>query len=182
MAMDGWFALIRRRCSEGLTMQIRPIEDHDWPAAWRIIEPVFRAGATYPYSPEITEGETRHVWVETPAATFVAVDEGGQIVGTYYLKPNQPALGAHVCNCGYIVAEQARGRGVASEMCRHSQREAVDRGFRSMQFNMVVATNEAAVRLWKKHGFAIIGTVPEAFRHPRSGYVDAHVMYKRLAP
>ena len=102
------------------------------------------------------------------------------ILGTYYIKPNQPTLGAHVCNCGYIVAEQARGRGIASAMCEHSQREAATRGYRAMQYNLVVSTNDVAVQLWIKQGFEIIGTLPNSFRHAQRGYVDAHVMFKQL--
>ncbi len=161
-------------------IEIRPFEEGDWAATWRIMLPVFRAGETYPFSPDITEEEAYALWVEMPSATFVAVDQDKEVLGTYYIKPNQPALGAHVCNCGYIVGENARSRGIASEMCAHSQREAVSRGFRAMQFNFVVSTNEGAVRLWKKHGFKIVGTLPEAFRHPMLGYVDAYVMYKQL--
>ncbi len=161
---------------------IRPSVESEWLAIWQILEPVFRAGETYAFAPEITEAEAYHVWVETPLATFVAVDENNDLVGTYYIKPNQPALGSHVCNCGYIVSEEARGKGVASELCRHSQREAMDRGFRAMQYNLVVATNTGAIRLWEKHGFKVIGTLPQAFRHPRLGYVDALVMYKQLHP
>ena len=116
-----------------------------------------------------------------PSATFLAVDEESNVVGTYYIKPNQPTLGAHVCNCGYVVGENARGRGVASIMCEHSQQEAKSRGFRAMQFNLVVSTNEGAVRLWKRHGFEIVGTVPRAFNHVRWGLVDAYVMYKQLS-
>ena len=106
--------------------------------------------------------------------------EYDEVLGTYYIKPNQPDLGGHVCNCGYIVSENARGKGIASEMCEHSQHEAVRRGFRSMQYNLVVTTNEGAIRLWKRHGFEVVGTLSEAFRHPQLGYVDAHVMYKKL--
>ncbi len=163
-------------------LTIRPFTEPDWPATWRILEPVFRAGETYAFSPDISAAEAHAAWVVAPAATFVAVDEAGRIVGTYYLKPNQPALGAHVCNAGYVVAETARGRGIASALCVHSQREAVARGFRAMQYNLVVATNEGAVRLWQRHGFAIAGTLPGAFRHPRLGFVDAYVMFKQLAP
>ena len=160
---------------------IRPLEEKDWTATWQVIKPVFRAGETYPFSPDITEGEAYKAWVEMPSATFVAVDECNEVLGTYYIKPNQPALGAHVCNCGYIVAKEARGRGIAAEMCQHSQREAISRGFRAMQYNLVVSTNEVAVRLWKRQGFEVVGTLPQAFRHPRLGYVDALVMYKQLA-
>jgi ribosomal protein S18 acetylase RimI-like enzyme len=118
--------------------------------------------------------------VSTPTATYVAADESDDILGTYYIKPNQAALGAHVCNCGYIVAPDARNKGVASAMCRHSQAEALALGFRAMQYNLVVSSNEGAVRLWKSHDFELIGTLPEAFRHPQLGYVDAYVMYKIL--
>jgi ribosomal protein S18 acetylase RimI-like enzyme len=161
-------------------IDIRPFEENDWPTIWQIIEPVFRAGETYAFSPEITEEEAYNAWIEVPAQTFVAVDEENAILGTYYIKKNQPGLGSHICNCGYIVSKNARGKGIASAMCEHSQREAVARGFRAMQYNLVVSSNEGAVRLWKKLGFEIVGAVPEAFHHHRLGYVDAYVMYKRL--
>ena len=161
-------------------MIIRPYQDQNWPLVWTIIKPVFRTGETYAFSPDISEEQARLVWIEKPEITFVAVGEDSDILGTYYLKPNQPTLGAHVCNCGYIVAEGARGRGIASAMCEHSLREAATRGYRAMQYNLVVSTNDTAVQLWKKHGFEIIGTLPKSFRHARLGYVDAHVMYKQL--
>ena len=161
-------------------IKIRPFEEADWAATWQIIEPVFRAGETYAFSPDITEEAAHNVWVETPSATFVAVDQNNEIIGTYFLKPNQPALGAHVCNCGYVVAENSRGKGVASEMCEHSQREAISQGFRAMQYNLVASTNDGAVRLWKRHGFQVVGTLPKAFRHHQLGFVDAYVMYKQL--
>jgi len=151
-----------------------------WDAVWAIVEPVFRAGETYPYSPKMTEKEAYRAWIEMPAETFVAVDALEQVVGSYYIKPNQPGLGAHVCNCGYIVAELARGKGIAGMMCEHSQGEAIARGFRAMQYNLVVSTNESAVHLWKKQGFELVGTLPAAFRHKQLGFVDAYVMYKQL--
>jgi len=159
---------------------IRPFENKDWAATWRIIEPVFRAGESYPFSPDITEEDAYNLWIEIPTATYVAVDKVGEILGTYYIKPNQPALGAHVCNCGYIVSESARGKGIASRMCEHSQREAITLGFQSMQYNLVVSTNETAIHLWRKQGFEMIGTLPGAFRHSQWGFVDAFVMYKKL--
>ena len=159
--------------------RIRAFDAADWPAVWTVLAPVFRAGETYAFASDITEHEAHEAWIDTPAATYVAEDAGA-LVGTYYVKPNQPGQGSHVCNCGYVVGEQARGRGVASSMCRHSQEEAVRLGFRAMQFNLVVATNGGAIRLWQQHGFAVVGTLPQAFRHPREGYVDALIMYKQL--
>jgi ribosomal protein S18 acetylase RimI-like enzyme len=161
---------------------VRKFEEDDWPAIWALIEPVFRSGETYAFSTEISEAEAHRIWIEAPTATYVAQDDSGAALGTYYIKPNQPGSGSHVCNCGYIVGEHARGMGVATLMCEHSQREAVRRGFRAMQFNLVVSTNEGAVRLWLKLGYEIVGTLPGAFEHPREGFVDAFVMYKQLGP
>ena len=164
-----------------MSIQIRQAQDSDWAAIWSVLKPVFRAGETYSYPRNMSESETRNAWMSVPAATFVAVNEGGDVLGTYYLKPNQPGQGAHVSNCGYVVSDKARGQGVASRMCQHSQEEAVRRGFKAMQFNLVVSSNEVAVRLWQQLGFKIVGTLPEAFNHPRLGYVDAYVMFKQLA-
>jgi len=163
-------------------ISIRPFEPHDWPAVWRIIEPVFRAGDAYAYSPNISQAESYQVWIESPSATFVAEDRSGRVVGTYFLKPNQPDLGAHVCNCGYIVDQNVRHEGIGDQLCEHSLKEAMSRGFRAMQYNLVVATNTAAIHLWKKYGFEVIGIVPNAFKHPRQGFVDALIMYKQLQP
>jgi ribosomal protein S18 acetylase RimI-like enzyme len=110
---------------------------------------------------------------------FVAA-EAGEIVGTYYLRANQSGGGAHVANCGYMTAPRATGRGVASAMCAHSLDEARRRGFRAVQFNFVLASNERAVRLWQKFGMAVIGRIPRAFDHPRLGLVDALVMWREL--
>jgi ribosomal protein S18 acetylase RimI-like enzyme len=160
---------------------IRKYQESDWPMIWPILHATFSAGDTYTFSPDSTEAEIHNAWVEAPAATFVACGPHGQILGTYFIKPNQPGLGGHVCNCGYIVAPQARGQGIASLMCEHSQAEAIARGFRAMQFNFVVSTNEGAVRLWQKLGFSVVGRLPGAFHHQRLGYVDALVMFKQLA-
>jgi ribosomal protein S18 acetylase RimI-like enzyme len=159
---------------------VREFEESDWTDVWPIIEEVFRKGETYAFSPEITESEAHRMWIELPTMTFVAVDEEHKPIGTYFIKPNQPALGAHVCNCGYIVAEHARTKVVASMMCKHSQQVAKTLGFKSMQYNLVVSTNQGAIRLWKRHGFQVIGTLPKAFKHKRLGYVDALVMYKEM--
>jgi ribosomal protein S18 acetylase RimI-like enzyme len=162
-------------------MLIRRYERQDWSNVWAILEPVFRAGETYAFPVDISEEDARRAWTGSPKEIFIAEDgDTGQIVGTYYLKPNHDGPGSHVCNCGYVVSADARGRGVASLMCEHSQDEAASRGFRAMQFNLVAASNDGAVRLWKKMGFDVVGTLPGAFRHPNLGFVDAHVMYKLL--
>jgi ribosomal protein S18 acetylase RimI-like enzyme len=160
---------------------IRRYQETDWPVVWPLLHATFASGDTYAFSPESTEAEIHKAWVEVPAATYVACTPDGQLLGTYIVKANQPDLGSHVCNCGYVVAPEAQGQGIASAMCEHSQREAMSMGFLAMQFNLVVSTNERAVRLWKKLGFYVVGTLPRAFRHQRLGFVDALVMYKELA-
>jgi L-amino acid N-acyltransferase YncA len=159
---------------------IRRLVEVDWPSVWEFMEPIIRAGATYPYAMDMTVDGARTMWIEAPETTYVAEIEPGKILGTYYIKPNQPTLGAHVANCGYMVSEQARGLGIATQMCQHSQQEAQSQGYRAMQFNLVVKTNEPSVHLWQKLGFSIVGTLPGAFVHAEHGYVDAYVMYKSL--
>lgn len=162
-------------------MVIRRYERQDWNDVWAILRPIFRSGETYAYPLDIAEDEARRTWTGSPKEVFIVHDvDTGQIVGTYYLKPNYDGPGAHVCNCGYAVSANARGKGVASLMCVHSQEQAALRGFRAMQFNLVAASNDGAVRLWKKLGFNIVGTLPGAFRHASLGFVDAYVMYKTL--
>lgn len=162
-----------------MTSETRPFRDRDWPSVWRILEPTFRAGDTYAVDPGISEGAAYEMWITAPTATYVSL-HGGEIVGTYYIKPNHPGPGGHVCNCGYVVAPEARGRGIATAMCQHSQEEAVRLGFRAMQYNLVVSSNEGAVRLWERLGFQRAGRLPGAFHHPRHGDVDAFVMFKGL--
>lgn len=161
-------------------ISIRPYDPTDWPAVWAMLAPVFRAGETYAVPRDITEQDAHRMWIELPRAVRVAVDEADRPLGTYYIKPNQAGPGDHVANCGYIVAAEARGRGLAGQMCEHSLALARELGFTAMQYNLVVATNTVAVRLWQAHGFAVCGTLPGAFRHPVLGAVDAHVMYRRL--
>jgi ribosomal protein S18 acetylase RimI-like enzyme len=160
-------------------MNIRPTQPSDVRAIAAIILPVFRDGSTYTIDPDISEANALTYWLAPDKDTFVAEDQGA-IVGTYYLRANQDGGGRHVCNCGYVTKTGATGRGIARAMCLHSLDHARSRGYRAMQFNFVVATNERAVRLWQSLGFEIVGRLPNAFRHPTNGFVDALVMYQTL--
>jgi ribosomal protein S18 acetylase RimI-like enzyme len=161
------------------TLRVRPAEAADDDAIWRVIGPAFRAGETYPLPRDISRDEALTYWRSPGHAVFVA-DDDGTILGTYYLRANQRGGGAHVANCGYIVDPAAMGRGVARAMAAHSFEEAKNRGFRAMQFNFVIGSNERAVRLWQSLGFTIVGRLPDAFEHPRLGFVDALVMVRPL--
>jgi GNAT superfamily N-acetyltransferase len=158
---------------------IRPARAEDHDAIWRILEPVIRAGETYPLPRDMTQADAIAYWMGPGHETFVA-EEDGRLVGTYYLRANQLGGGAHVANCGYVTAGDATGRGVARRMCEHSLQRARDHGYLAMQFNFVVSTNERAICLWHRMGFEMVGRLPLAFKHPRLGLVDALVMFRRL--
>jgi ribosomal protein S18 acetylase RimI-like enzyme len=157
--------------------QATPNPDADF--IWPILEPVIRAGETYTLPLDMTRTDGIAYWFAPQHEVFVA-EENGHALGTYFLKPNQQGGGSHVANCGYITAPWATGRGVARAMCAHSLEHARARGFRAMQFNFVVSTNQRAVALWQSFGFEIVGRLPAAFSHPTEGFVDALVMYRSL--
>jgi len=160
-------------------LNIRNAQPGDWKSIWAILEPTIRAAETYSLDPGMTEDQAKDYWLSQDKETFVA-ELDGRILGTYYLKPNQAGGGRHVCNCGYMTSARATGRGIARRMCEHSLEYARSRGYRAMQFNFVVSTNERAVRLWQSLGFEIVGRLPGAFRHPSRGYVDALMMFRTL--
>ncbi len=160
-------------------MLIRPALPHDAAAIAAIILPVIRAGETYALDRAMSEEAATAYWLADDKTVFVA-EEDSAILGTYYLRANQAGGGDHVANAGYMTSPAARGRGVARAMALHSFDQARARGFAAMQFNFVVASNEAAVHLWTALGFATVGRVPGAFRHPRLGAVDALVMHRPL--
>lgn len=165
--------------TEQADFTVRLAREGDFAAVWPIVRDVIRTGDTYAIEPGLTREAVRALWMEAPRATYVA-ERGGEVLGTYYLKTNQAGGGAHVCNAGYMVAESARGQGIARAMCLHSQEVARELGYLAMQFNFVVETNRGAIALWERLGFDTVGRLPRAFRHPEAGLVDARVMYKWL--
>jgi ribosomal protein S18 acetylase RimI-like enzyme len=160
-------------------MLIRPAVDADAPAVWRVLEPMLRAGETYALPRDLSEADALRFWNAPGNDVFVVVDHD-EVIGTYFLRPNQRGGGSHVCNCGYVTASWATGKGAARAMCQHSLEYAKAKGYRAMQFNFVISSNTRAVALWQSLGFTIVGRVPEAFQHPRLGPVDALVMWQKL--
>lgn len=158
---------------------IRRAGPDDAAAILAIVMPVIRAGDTYALDRDMSPDDALSYWTGPDRETYV-LDDGGDIVGTYYLRRNQAGGGDHVCNAGYMTAASATGRGIGARMANHSFGRACELGYRAMQFNFLVSSNVGAVALWTRLGFAIVGRLPEAFHHPRSGYVDALVMYRML--
>jgi GNAT superfamily N-acetyltransferase len=163
--------------AEGLL--IRPAAEADHDGIWAVFREIVSAGDTYAYPPDTTRDEALAIWFPKGGWTYVGIADG-EVAATYVMRVNQPGQGSHTANCGYMVARRFSGRGFGEALCCHSLDEARRLGFLAMQFNFVVSTNTGAVRLWQKCGFAIVGTVPKAFRHPSLGLVDIYVMHRFL--
>ncbi|ANT61524.1 acetyltransferase [Salipiger sp. CCB-MM3] len=161
-------------------MELRAYAPEDAEGLWQMLEPVFRAGDTYAIDADISREAAIAYWTGPERRVFV-VSDGARLLGTYYIVRNQKGGGSHVCNCGYVTAGEARGKGIARRMLAHSLKIAPQLGFRAMQFNFVVSSNRRAVETWQRAGFDIVGRLPGAFHHPAEGDVDALVMYKTLA-
>ena len=158
---------------------LREIGADEFARVWPMFRAVLAAGDTYSYPPDLKLEQAREWWTTPPSRCFIA-ERNGETLGCYMLRPNQPGLGDHVANAGYMVSPAARGQGIAGTMCEHSLQQAREAGFTAMQFNFVVSTNTGAVRLWQRHGFTIVGQVPGAFRHATLGLTNIYVMHRHL--
>lgn len=161
-------------------MLIREYTDADWSFVWPIFHEVVASRDTYVYDPEWSSDEARKVWVEVPPGHTVVACEDSRIVGTAKMGPNRPGPGSHVATTSFMVATDVRGHGVGRALGEYALSWARERGYAAMQFNAVVESNVAAVRLWQALGFQIVGTVPGAFEHARLGRVGLHIMYRSL--
>jgi len=173
-------AQFRRNAANPIArMKIRVATDADRDAIWKIFHEIVAAGATYALDPNVSRKEALQYWFGKDTRVYVA-ESGRRVVGTYILRPNQSGGGSHVANAAFMVAADACRQGIGRAMGEHCLEEAHRLGFRAMQFNFVVSTNQSAVRLWQKLGFKIVGTLPGAFRHPEKGFVEVYVMYRSL--
>jgi L-amino acid N-acyltransferase YncA len=163
-------------------MTIRKATDDDWPQIWPIFAEIVEAGETYAYPTDLTSDQARDLWLEPPPAATFVLEEDGAVLGTAKMGPNRPARGSHIGTASFMVDAAGRGRGVGRRLAEHCVRWHRDQGYRGIQFNAVVETNTAAIRLWQQLGFELIGTVPGAFESRSQGYVGLHVMYLSLTP
>lgn len=161
------------------SLSLRKAKPEDYSGIWKVLEPIIREGTTYVFSSDSSETKMMEYWLAEDKQTYVAELEE-EIVGTFYLKANQPDRGSHVVNAGYMVSSEAAGQGIGKAMAEFSFVEAKRLGFGAMQFNYVVKTNTVAVNLWKKLGFQVVGEIPEAFDHPVFGLTNVYVMHRKL--
>ena len=163
-----------------ITRTIRPATDDDWPRIWPFFDATVRAGETYAYPLDLTPDTGRELWMADPPSATVVLEDGGELLGSARMGPNRPGHGDHIGTASFMVAPEARGRGVGRALGEYVVHWHRDQGFRGIQFNAVVETNTAAVALWRSLGFEIVGTVPGAFLSPTHGYVGLHVMFLPL--
>ena len=161
-------------------MRICAYADADWPDIWPIFQEIVSAGETYTYDPGWSSAQARVIWIEASPGHTVVARVGPRVLGSAKMGPNRPGPGSHVATASFMVASAARGRGVGRSLGEYALDWARTNGYAAMQFNAVVETNHAAVRLWQALGFEIIGTVPETFQHPTLSRVGLRVMYRRL--
>lgn len=160
-------------------MVIREANIKDLDGVWEIFEIVIKTGDTYVFGADTSKEQLKRIWFAPAMKTFIA-EENNKITGTYFIKPNQVDLGSHIANCGYMVHPEERGKGIGRLLCDHSIQHAHQLGYRAIQFNIVVSSNTAAIELWKKCEFRIIGTIPGGFHHRDLGYVDAFIMFREV--
>ncbi|WP_109852446.1 GNAT family N-acetyltransferase [Aquimarina sp. AU58] len=158
---------------------IRPANKSDFEAIWSLWKVVVNQKVYFPYDDSFSREQIESSWINLNNNCFVAELEK-EIVGAYILKPNQPGYGSHIANASYMVNSQKRGMGLGHKLCAHSIDAAKELGYYAMQFNLVVSTNAAAIKVWLANGFEIIGTIPGGFKHFEKGYVDAHIFYRKL--
>jgi GNAT superfamily N-acetyltransferase len=161
-------------------VQIRPFKEEDWAQVWAIFSDVVRAGDTFTYDPGGSEQDARGVWIKAPPGLTVVAVDGDRVIGSAHMETNRPGPGSHVSTASFMVAADARGRGVGTALCEFALDWARERGYAGMQFNAVAESNHTAVDLYKRLGFDVVGTVPGAFEHPTLGRVGLHVMYREL--
>jgi ribosomal protein S18 acetylase RimI-like enzyme len=161
-------------------VQIREFTEADWGQVWPIVREIVQAQETYPYDPSMSEDEAHAIWIEPPPDLTVVAVDGDRVLGTAKMGTNRPGPGSHVSTASFMVAADARGRGIGSALCRFALDWARERGYAGMQFNAVAESNKGAVALYKRLGFEVVGTVPRAFEHPTCGRVGLHVMYRDL--
>ncbi len=160
-------------------LDIRKAIPEDYDQIWNIIQEVISKGDTYAFDPNSSRQAMLDYWCGDDRHTYVATDNG-EILGSFVMKDNQPGLGSHIANAGYMVTEKAAGKGIGRAMGEFSLEEAKRLGYLAMQFNIVVKSNTRAVKLWEKLGFSIIGEIPDAFNHKQNGLTNAYIMYRKL--
>jgi GNAT superfamily N-acetyltransferase len=161
-------------------MEIRPAREADWSLIYPFFSAIVAEGRTYAYPDGLSADDARPLWMEGPPGRTVVAVDGPTVLGSAKMGPNRPGRGAHIATGSFMIDPQAQGRGIGRALGEHVVAWARAAGYRGIQFNAVVETNHAAVRLWQSLGFRVLTTVPGAFDDAEQGYVGLHVMFLDL--
>jgi len=160
-------------------LDIKEVTPDHFDEIWHIFREVIQAEDTYPYPANITKEEARSLWFAPGAKVYHAYLDGVPIA-TRYIVPNKPGLASHVCNTGVMIDKNYRGKGYGKILNEFAIKKAKELGYKAIQLNLVVATNEVSIKICKQNGFEIIGLLPGAFFYKRERYADAYVMFRKL--
>lgn len=161
-------------------IKISHLPKEDFHRIWHVFQAVLANGRTYALPDTMDLDEAATLWCTGERTAYIAEDEAGQVIGTFYLRANMPGPGSHIANGGIMIAHEMRGKGYGMALAQEMIAKAKASGYRAIQFNNVVETNTASLAIWKQLGFSEIGCVPEAFQHKDKGLVDSFILYKKL--
>lgn len=159
-----------------MALEIRPYRESDLEGMRAIWNAVVEAGNAFPQVYPMSAEEAAVFFAEQSLSAVAVVDD--RVFGLYILHPNNVGRCGHVANASYAVVPEARGCGIGRALVEDSLAQAAALGFRGLQFNAVVASNEGAIHLYESLGFKRVGTVPEGFLNGRGVYEDIHVFYR----
>lgn len=160
-------------------MFIRKATKKDFPQMLPIFREVIEGGDTYDFEETASDQDAFDYWFGKGVTSFVMEDDG-KILGFYKIIQNHRGRGSHVANASFMVSRETRGNGIGRKMGEDCIRVAREMGFRAIQFNFVISTNEPAMHLWKSLGFQELCRLPGAFNHKKLGFVDAVIFYLEL--
>lgn len=162
---------------KGFELTLFKQEDEN--ALYDIFQKAVEMGDEFPYEdPSIQEFYRQ--FFAPQSDVYVCRSISGEVVGAFYLKSNFSGKCRHIANAGYMIKQSQRGQGLGTLLVNASLEIAKHKGFRAMQYNMVLQRNTAAVKLYSKLGFQVIGTLPQAVRNADGSYQDGYILYKSL--
>lgn len=160
-------------------MKLRAATPDDFNQMLPIFHEVIKGGDTYDFEESVSDQDAYDYWFGKGVNSFV-MESNGEILGFYKIIQNHRGRGSHVANASFMVSRESRNMGIGRQMGEDCIRQARAMGFKAIQFNFVISTNEPAMHLWKSLGFKEMCRLPGAFNHKKLGYVDAVIFFMEL--
>lgn len=172
---------IRQEVKTGEIVELDWMLPQETEAVRALLNLVIIDDQTYPQEKPVSEVEFAAYWL-VKDAFVVRESNTKEIFGAFYIKPNFPGRCSHICNAGFIVHPEQRGKGIGKFMGEKMLEIAGWRGYAAVMFNLVFETNIASLKLWESLGFETIGRIPAAAHLNDGRLVDALMLYRKLSP